>query len=214
MPYAQWQWIEPVKDALLGIAAAVTAVVAVFGIRSWHRELTGKAEFEVARALIRATYKVREAIRACRSPFVLGIEFPQSYQERHFDKKSDLEEAQGYAYVYRNRLAPVFNALQDFDASALEAEVLWGSEVPSKTNVLRQCISELQAAIEATVDDKMHGGADFTTDREFGKKMRSVISWSPSESKNAFSLETAAAIVGIEAVVRPHMRHRRTEPSA
>lgn len=33
------------KDILVGIAAATTAVVAIKGLRSWSRELKGKAEF-------------------------------------------------------------------------------------------------------------------------------------------------------------------------
>lgn len=53
--------IAIVKDVLVGVAAATTAVAAVIGLRSWSRELKGKAEFEAARNLARATYKVRDA---------------------------------------------------------------------------------------------------------------------------------------------------------
>ena len=57
------------KDIFLAIAAAITAIVAVMGLRSWSRELKGKAEFEAARNLALATYKLRDALRECRSPF-------------------------------------------------------------------------------------------------------------------------------------------------
>ena len=36
--------VSMVKDVLLGIAAATTVTVAVIGLKSWRRELKGKAE--------------------------------------------------------------------------------------------------------------------------------------------------------------------------
>ena len=61
--------ITAIKDVLLGLAAATTAVVAVIGLKNWSRELKGKAEFEIARNMIRATYKLRNELQICRSPF-------------------------------------------------------------------------------------------------------------------------------------------------
>lgn len=56
------------KNVLLGNAAAATATVAVIGIKNWSREIKGKAEFEIVRNLIRATYKLRDELQICRSP--------------------------------------------------------------------------------------------------------------------------------------------------
>lgn len=209
MPFDEW--IAPAKDAVVGIAALITAFVAVLGVQSWRRELRGRAEFDIARSLLMSTYKVREALRASRSPMIIGSEFPQPYQERYFDKKTEREEAEAYAHVYMNRLRPVFEALQEFDARRLEAEVLWGQDVRTVTDRVRQCVFELQAAVEAVVDDKMSGGTDFKNDREFAKKVRGEISWSPSESANEFSREIASSIAGVESIVRPHMKQGRRD---
>lgn len=67
------------KDLALAGAAVVTAWVAVLGLRKWREELRGKTDFEVARALARATYKVRDDLAACRMPLIRSSEFPADY---------------------------------------------------------------------------------------------------------------------------------------
>lgn len=133
------------KDVLLGCAAATTAIVAVIGLKNWSRELKGRAEFEAARNLIRATYKLRDEIARCRSPFMGGYEFPKEYV--HGAQHSPEEEARGWAYVYRNRWEPVLSALQDFETNALEAEALWGVQIRIGTDELRQCVIELRTSV-------------------------------------------------------------------
>lgn len=118
------------KDILVGIAAGTTALAAVIGLRScWSRELKGKAEFEGARNLARATYKLRDALRHCRSPFYSGDEFPE---ETVWDRQDEQGEASKRAYVYENRFDPVRNAIQEFDSSVLEAEALWDQRLKPK----------------------------------------------------------------------------------
>lgn len=93
--------ITAIKDLLLGGAAVATASVAVAGLKRWRLELRGKADFEAARALARATYKLRDELAICRSPFVRGQEFPPSYYAS--PKRTAQEEKEGWAYVYENR---------------------------------------------------------------------------------------------------------------
>jgi hypothetical protein len=197
--------ITAIKDVLLGGAAVATASVAVIGLKNWSRELRGKADFDVARGLIRATYKLRDEIRACRSPFIRGQEFPEGYYDPA--KKSTPEnEAQGWAHVYKNRWQPVWGAIQEFDAQTLEAEALWGGGIREKTDKLRECVAELNSAIDAIISDKASGGRDFESDQEFGRKMRSIASASGSDSKNELSKKIAEAVTGIEDKIRPHLK--------
>ncbi len=197
--------ISIIKDILIAVAAAVTATVAVLGLKSWSRELRGKADFEVARGLIRATYKLRDELGFCRSPFIRAQEFPEGYY-KPTGKNTPQEEAEGLAYVYKNRWQPVWNAIQEFDVQALEAEALWGSDLKAKTNVLRKCVSELNAAIDALISDKSSGGRDFESDREFGRKIRSTVSASGGDSKNELSKKIIDAVTKIEDKVRAHLK--------
>jgi len=193
-----------VRDVVVALAAAVTATVAVVGLSTWSRELRGKATFEVARALARSTYKLRDEIKNCRTGFLAASEFPEGYGAR-LGQSSAREEANALAHVYGNRWKNVWEALQEFDTTTLEAEAIWGSEIRARTDALRQCVRELRAAIDAVIENTAARGENFTTNREFEKEMRSKVS-TASGKENAFTIAIEAAIQGIESVVRPHLK--------
>src|SRR5690606_18696022 len=154
--------ITAIKDVLLGVAAVVTASVAVAGLKRWRLELRGKADFDAARALARATYKLRDELAICRSPFVRAQEFPPSYYSTA--NRTAQEEDEGWAHVYKTRWEPVWLAIHEFDTQSLESEALWGEPARQKTQPLRSCVKELIVAIEAVLDDKVAGGQNFATD--------------------------------------------------
>ncbi|WP_139195554.1 hypothetical protein [Halomonas daqiaonensis] len=88
----------------------------------------------------------------------------------------------------------------------LEAEALWGSDIRTKADELRQCSRELQVAMEAVVEDKVHRGENFKTDREFGKAMRGTAHASRGDENNPLNRKIKAAVNAIEDTVRPHLR--------
>lgn len=191
-----------IKDIILSGAALTTAYVAYTGIEKWKAELTGKANFEVARALIRSIYKLRDEIGYCRSPITFAYEFPEGAQ-RGLANLSPEEKGQAWAHVYGNRWEPVGSALQEFDSEALEAEALWGTEIKDKAQVLRRLARELQVSMEAVIQNEYSNNEDFK-DREFGKKMRANVSASGSED-NELSVKIHDAIEELEKVIRPYL---------
>lgn len=194
------------KDLAIGGAAVTTAVVAITGLKSWQRELKGKAEFDVARGLVRATYKLRDEVQSCRSPFVAGSEFPEgSYRERGNGTTEEVADA--WAHVYITRWGYVQEALREFDAQSLEAEALWGQEVRDKTSVFKRCVGELYGAIDAFIGDKRAGGEHFSQDREFGTEVRKQLnSSSLDDENNELSRKIKTAVQEIDDAVRPHLR--------
>jgi len=196
--------ITDLKEILVGGAAIVTASVAIFGLKTWNRELRGKANFEVARGLIRATYKLRDDIASCRSPLVTGQEFPADYYDPQ-EENSHEKKALGWAHVYKNRWKPVWSSLQEFDAQTLEAEALWGHEVKLKTDKLRHCVNTLNVSIEEVISDKASGGRNFESDRKFGIRMRNNTAAHGSDDNNSLSTQISDAITGIEDLIRPHL---------
>jgi hypothetical protein len=193
-----------IKDLALSGAAIVTATVAIRGLKSWNRELKGKAAFEVARALARSTYKLRDAIKGCRSPVVIAAEFPDGFDAGR-GKRAGPEVAEAYAHVYNNRFGQVWGALQEFDTNTLEAEALWGNDVRANTDALRHCVVELRTAIDAFIGDKESGGRDFSQDAKFAIGVRSTVS-NYSGDENELTKKVVAAIQNIEGVVRPHLK--------
>lgn len=94
------EFVALIKDGVLAIAGAVTACVAILGLRSWQRELHGKANFDAARCLARSTYKLRNEIQAARNPLILGGEFPEGYRDDlGLTKRDPRVEADSYAHV-------------------------------------------------------------------------------------------------------------------
>ncbi len=198
-----FQTVTAFKDVVLAAAGAVTAYVAVSGIKKWRNELEGKAGFESARSLARATYRLRDAVASFRAPLITSDEFPAEYFEN--SKRSSQDEAQAYAYIYKNRWAPVKEAVVEFDTQALEAEALWGGEVRIQTDALRGCVSELRSAIDAILGDKLSGGEDFKADREFGRLMRGRAHASLSSNENPLSQKINSAVKEIENYLRGHL---------
>jgi hypothetical protein len=166
-----YECIAAAKDIVLAVAATTTAGAALWGLKNWNRELRGRASFEVAKGLAKATYKLRDALTQFRIPLVRAAEFPSDYphEER---KTTPHERANGYWHVFRNRWKDVNLAIQELDAQALEAEALWGAEIQKKAEALRACCWKLSAAFEAFVDNEASGGENFKEDREFGKNSK------------------------------------------
>lgn len=203
-PMTPVEIVTLIKDAVVALAAAVTGTVAVIGLSNWNRELRGKAAFEVARALARATYKLRDELRSCRAPFLSAGEFPEGYGG-HLGQTSYREEADALAHVYGNRWKHVYEALESFDTNTLEAEAMWGATIREKTDSLRQCVRELRVAIDAVIENTAQRGENFKADRKFEKEMRSKVSTS-SGAENPLTQRIESAIAGVESVIRPHLK--------
>lgn len=191
--------ITAIKDIFLAFAGVITAIVAVRGLNRWRLELDGKAKFEAARNLIRATYRLRDELKRCREPFISGSEFPDNYSPID---ASPQERAKAYAHVYQNRWEPVSNGIQEFDTHTLEAEALWGKEARTRTDLLRQCVEELNTAIRTKVSLEMSDNR--SVDRELLREINSKVT-TLSGKQNELSKKIEAAVYQIEEFIRPHL---------
>ena len=196
--------ISAAKDVVLGLAAIGTVSVAVYGIKSWSRELRGKASFEVARCLIRATYKLRDELSYSRSPWMSPGEFPKEYSPMSKDSAST-KEAEALVYVFTNRWKRVAKAQLEFEANVLEAEALWGSDIKTKTDKLRECARDLRDGMDAMLSNAVNDGEDFKCDPEFGEVIKLEV-YRIKEATNKLSIEINNAVEEIEKSVRPHIK--------
>lgn len=195
--------IGAVKDSFIALAAVTTAGVAVYGVNRWRSELRGRAEFQTARELMRATLQVRDQIRSVRAPFIAAQEFPDGYSPIGTSNK--VKPVDAWAHVYRNRWNPLQAALVELEAQQLEAEVLWGEAIRVKSDNLLACANELFAAIEAVLSDKAQGGEDFRADPGFGKDMKAIVNRQPREKDN-FEQKVALAVTAVENEIKPHLQ--------
>lgn len=194
------QFIAIGKDIILGLAAITTAGVAVYGVRSWKRELTGKTEFEAANRMLQALYKVRDNFFAVRSRYISGGEFPPEYYQTQ--QRDNQLEGQAHAHIFKNRWVYLGKELQEFDSCAFEAEALWGPEFKSLVVQIRQCVRELQTSMDVLVQDYID---NCNGEKEFIKKMRSNVFASPPYD-DELSVAFNAAVKAIEDQLRPHFK--------
>lgn len=187
------------KDTILAGAGVATMTVAFLGLSTWNRQLRGQADFDAARALAKATYKLREEIAVSRSRIIRVYEFGDPITRRGGDT------AEEYARVYGERWKPVSVALQDFDAAVLEAEALWGDQVRAAAEKMHECLSTLASSMDAIVENARSGGEDFNSDQDFGREMRRNVHASRDDG-DTLSLAIQEAIGSIEKVLRPHLR--------
>lgn len=196
------EFFTVIKDISVAGAAGVTAYVAWHGLERWRAELAGKASFETARALIRATYKLRDEIHYCRSPFISASEFPEDYRG-NLGRENPRQEGDAYVHVYSRRWEPVGEAIQQFDAATLEAEALWGREIKEKAEELRGLARRLQVSIDSFIRDKYSGGENFK-DRDFRARMNADVNESRMDS-DTLSPAIDSAVEALEVVLRPHL---------
>ncbi|HGY9608030.1 hypothetical protein [Vibrio harveyi] len=192
-----------IKDIVLGLCALGTFSLAIYGVKSWARELKGRADFDVSRQLIRAVYKFRDEMEYSRSPMTLAHEFPSDYDPMN---KTSEYQAKAWSYVFSNRWKPVISAVQELEAQSLEAEALWGPEVKQLILDLRTNARLLRVGMQAIVDDEINDHENFKRNPELAVKMRNRV-WKPAlDDGDEITDSIRVAVKELENYLRPHLK--------
>ena len=198
--------ISDSKDAYLSIAAAIAILVSILGLRTWKKQLRGKTEYELARRLLRATYKARDAIQDVRHPFIWEAEISGAAESLKKNGESLSKDADVIPAVYQTRWIKIQDAMSELSIEALEAEVLWGAKkVKDTINPLRQCVTDLRVDLEDYLHDR-HGTKGDLEPGEL-QRIRKVVFWrSDNHQKDEFTGKLYSAISQIEATVKPFLK--------
>ena len=137
------QLVSLAKDVVTISAAFFAAYVAWQGLSTWHRQLKGGADFDVARRVLTAAYRIREGIKGVRAPFIpveemisgmkeAGLTEEQIAAEKDMNKMS--------LFAYQSRLNRISKVVTDLDVATIEAEVIWGNEMRDAANELLSAV--------------------------------------------------------------------------
>ena len=129
MPSAELkEWIILIKDSLLGVAALVTTVIAIYGARMWKRELAGKEIYAATKNLVKESHLLYRATTKARKPI-------QDYERKVFsaeeadnttkNERWRLSEAD----AYKKRIDDLSAAIDGYQSALLDVRVLVGSKV-------------------------------------------------------------------------------------
>lgn len=198
-------WVSLAKDFATLVAACVGAWVAIKGLNAWRRQLKGKTDYELARKVLRACYKVRDSIASVRHPAIWSAEFDAAQKKVVIDDPTlkDYPDAAKRFAVYQVRWTRLSEALSELDAEAFEAEVSWETPIKAKLADLRRLVGKLRWAINEHIDARTDSQKRMQPQ---GKEADDVVFDKGDEhSPDEFSQKVQKAIAEIEEILRPHL---------
>jgi len=137
------------SDIAIGVSALIVAGVAFFGVRTWRKELTGKAKFDIARNVLLLGLKLKADFELARNPFTYSTEY--AGRSRQENEPSNISQVLDEWYARSNRLKPLQEDLVKIQEACWEAEILVGEDVSKRVSeavgVYIHSYADLSAAI-------------------------------------------------------------------
>ncbi|MDA8707816.1 hypothetical protein N9M10_00425 [Hellea sp.] len=140
-------WAEIIRNYALAGAATITAWVAVQGLSTWKRQESWTENKQLSKRILTLVYRIREAIRDFRSPFVSASEMEDASEGKiNFRNSEDKKLIIQKAYI--KRYARITESFEELYSLELEAKAVWGKTVCDHLKELRRHIIDLKFAIE------------------------------------------------------------------
>ena len=200
-------WVSIAKDITTALAAVVGATVATLGLNAWKKQLRGKTDYELARRLLRAVYKVRDFIPQVRSPMIFDGEKDEAIGEAKLSPEALKENyaAQSSYAVYRKRWSKLLEAVGDLDVELLEAEVSWGKPIKDKVDSLKKLVALLRWSIQVHLSQKQQPQLH-PSKEQLNEVNRVLFDLSEEAKPDSYSLELDKAVGAIEMLLQPHLK--------
>jgi len=177
-------YITLIKDTVTCLAALVAAYVAITGLQTWKRQLTANAEYDLARRVLVAVYKVRDAIEGCRTSAWEGdseiVDVTKRIHELAFTKLED--------------------ATANLDVELLEAQAVWGDEQDYRNSIV--LFRSLERILKGAYWEYYLPDPIEPKDK---KEAYLVLFTNPSNSNDEFSRNIDRAVKRIEDLLRPKL---------
>ena len=121
-------WISLGKDVSVGVAALVTMFLAIYGVRTWKRDLVGKEVYSAARLLVKESHLAAKAARKLRSPIL--DEEKKEFSETEIKSLTASERWRiSEATAYENRKKEFGQRIDQYESAKLDLRVLAGSKI-------------------------------------------------------------------------------------
>lgn len=204
------QYVPVAKDIVLTLTAVIASIVAVLGLNTWNRQLRGQVEYELTRKLLKSAFKIREALKGVRSPFMFGYEQP--LPEKADAEKMTYEQIRQYgtARAYQARWDKVNEARAELQTDLLEAEVIWGDVIQQKFSKLFELQGELFSIVQSYLVTMDPNQPQTTRNayQEIMKTKRDIMyDLSSADKPDEFTNDVTNAVKAIEEHLMPHL-HR------
>jgi hypothetical protein len=192
--------LSDIKDIILSISAGIGAAVAIIGLGTWRKQLTGKVEYNAARQLLISIYKIRDAMMLVRNPFISSGEMMDINNK---DEKEKNQINEGVEIAYSNRWQKVSDAHTEASTNLLEAEALWGDDIKNRYVDLTKNITKLYSTIRLYITS-----LESYSDLKFRDRDQDILYFNSEKSKDLFQIEVDKKIESIEKILKPHLNRR------
>jgi hypothetical protein len=172
------------RDVVILVTAIIGSTVAIMGLRTWSKQLKGTYEYELARRLMLAMYKLQDAIAAVRNPFVEG----------------EAEE------VYQNRWEGVLDAVRELKISLMEAQTVWDKQkARSLRRQMDQHLNKLFLAIKFYLEDRNRKPQN-VEDQLFTREYARILYAGYPPDVDEYAENTDKLIDDFEGFIQPHLK--------
>lgn len=171
--------VSVIKDIIIGLSAIAVAWFAWLGLKTWRKELTGKARFETARNMMRAAFKLKGDFEWARNPLTRSFE----WEDRQKKSEESLEESEvlNNWHAKIQRLNSVVESLNKIIELGWEAKVLVDEAqeqtIDEAVKSLKESYADLSSATAEYFDGRLQEvrSGELLRDREFMKEMNHKI---------------------------------------
>ena len=192
------------------IAAGIASYVAIVGLNTWRKQLTGTSEYELAREVLWAVYKLRDRVdmlRAHRRSFAEEnkIDLEKAFQNQPKVNNQEYEVIM-QGEVLRLRWPAVREALSEFEVASIEAEVLFGQDVREKLDDLERFINQIAGTSEVYygfVERKEYDKAE-----EIGKHIFGSFEWNDDHTIMKFHKPPEFSIDEVTEALVPYLKKK------
>ena len=148
--------VSLISNIVVGVSALGVAVIAFFGLRTWRKELTGKAKFALARDVMLLGFKLKAHFEDARNPFTYSTESAgRSWQE---SESPGVSQVLNEWYARANRLKPLQENLIKIQEASWEAQILLREDssksISEAVTVYRRSFGELSSAISSYFEER------------------------------------------------------------
>lgn len=142
-------WVSAGSAVVVAISAAVAACSAYSGINTWRQQMRGKDEYRLARNLLAAIYKHRDAMHDARHRFVTIADRPPRAEAAEMTPEQI--KYYGLSRTYSRRWKKVEGQHQRIYRNLIFAEAIWGSELRELLGSLLEPEQDLKVAIDTNL---------------------------------------------------------------
>ena len=200
-----FQVVSGTKDFVLMLAGCIGVFVAWQGLHTWQRQLKGASDYDLARRILIALFKFRDAINGVRFPAMWSNEMPAPSENAAKNMSEREIRHFGTVSAYQARWEKVRAERSNLYAELLESEAVWGPELTTLFKPVFSLEHELSTAVRNYLEVMDPNTRPETVDaiETIRRRKRDILYDDLSEEGDDYRKDFKTAVKAISDYVKP-----------